>query len=79
MALSLRLGAFGLLRDDGIAPVLVLDDVFAELDTQRRAQLAARASRADQVLVTAAVTEDVPAVLSGARFAVSFGRVERVP
>ena len=78
-ALSLRLAAHDLLASDGTEPVLVLDDVFAELDTQRRAQLAARASRADQVLVTAAVTEDVPTVLSGVRFAVSFGRVERVP
>ena len=78
-ALSLRLAGHDLLAGDGTEPVLVLDDVFAELDTQRRAQLAARASRADQVLVTAAVTEDVPAVLRGARFAVSFGRVERVP
>jgi len=76
-ALSLRLAGHDLLASDGTEPVLVLDDVFAELDTQRRAQLAARASRADQVLVTAAVTEDVPALLTGARFAVSFGRVER--
>ena len=78
-ALSLRLAGHDLLASDGTEPVLVLDDVFAELDTQRRAQLAARAARADQVLVTAAVTEDVPPALTGARFAVSFGRVERVP
>jgi len=78
-ALALRLAAHDLLAGDGTEPVLVLDDVFAELDTERRAQLAARAARADQVLVTAAVTDDVPSVLSGARFAVSFGRVDRVP
>jgi DNA replication and repair protein RecF len=78
-ALALRLAAHDLLAGDGTEPVLVLDDVFAELDTERRAQLAARAARADQVLVTAAVTEDVPSVLSGARFVVSFGRVDRVP
>jgi DNA replication and repair protein RecF len=78
-ALSLRLAAHDLLASDGTEPVLVLDDVFAELDTQRRTQLAARAARADQVLVTAAVTADVPEVLRGARFAVSFGHVERVP
>jgi DNA replication and repair protein RecF len=77
-ALALRLAGHDLLASDGAEPVLVLDDVFAELDTKRRAQLAHRALRADQVLVTAAVPEDVPPELSGLRYTVSHGRVEPV-
>lgn len=62
-ALALRLGAFELLRSAGTDPVLLLDDVFAELDRRRRAALAAVAADAEQVLITAAVPEDVPAEL----------------
>lgn len=60
MALSLRLAAYELLRAEGSDPVLLLDDVFAELDKARRQALAAVAASAEQVLVTAAVAEDVP-------------------
>jgi len=60
MALSLRLAAYELLRAEGSDPVLLLDDVFAELDTARREALAAAAASAEQVLVTAAVLEDIP-------------------
>jgi DNA replication and repair protein RecF len=60
MALSLRLAAYELLRADGSDPVLLLDDVFAELDTARRRALVSAAESAEQVLVTAAVVEDVP-------------------
>ena len=60
MALALRLGAYELLRADGGDPVLLLDDVFAELDTARRQALANVAASAEQVLVTAAVQEDIP-------------------
>ena len=60
MALSLRLAAYELLRADGGDPVLLLDDVFAELDTARRQALANVAASAEQVLVTAAVGEDIP-------------------
>jgi DNA replication and repair protein RecF len=77
-ALALRLAAYDLLAADGAEPVLVLDDVFAELDTARRARLAAVAGKAEQVLVTAAVAEDVPAELQGARFDVADGQVRRV-
>jgi DNA replication and repair protein RecF len=59
-ALALRLAAFELLRGMGTDPVLMLDDVFAELDRRRRAALAAAATTAEQVLITAAVPEDVP-------------------
>lgn len=61
MALSLRLAAYELLRTDGSDPVLLLDDVFAELDAARRRALAEVAASAEQVLVTAAVAEDIPA------------------
>lgn len=77
-ALALRLGGYELMRVDGIEPVLVLDDVFAELDRGRRQQLAKVAAAAEQVLITAAVAEDVPDELSGARFEVSGGEVRRV-
>ena len=60
MALSLRLAAYELLRADGSDPVLLLDDVFAELDTARRRALVSAAESAEQVLVTAAVADDVP-------------------
>jgi DNA replication and repair protein RecF len=61
MALALRLASYELLRGEGTDPVLLLDDVFAELDTARRRALAGVAASAEQVLVTAAVEEDVPA------------------
>jgi len=60
MALALRLAAYELLRAEGGDPVLLLDDVFAELDTARREALAAAAATAEQVLVTAAVLDDIP-------------------
>lgn len=66
-ALSLRLASLSLLREDGTDPVLMLDDVFAELDRQRRSALAAVAARTEQVLITAAVPEDVPAELHARR------------
>ena len=74
-ALALRLGSFHLLRADGIEPVLVLDDVFAELDVTRRERLAGGVSAAEQVLITTAVGADVPAVLQGRRYAVRDGAV----
>jgi DNA replication and repair protein RecF len=78
IALALRLASYRLLCDDGVEPVLILDDVFAELDTARRRALVDVARRAEQVLVTAAVADDVPESLGGVRFAVSGGHVERV-
>jgi len=82
-ALALRLAAYELLKADTGAdgdgePVLILDDVFAELDSGRRDRLAARVSGAEQVLVTAAVADDVPEALAGARFDVRSGEVQRV-
>ena len=77
LALALRLAAYDLLRSGGDDPVLVLDDVFAELDSGRRESLAGLVSGAEQVLVTAAVPADVPALLAGQRFEVSGGAVFR--
>jgi DNA replication and repair protein RecF len=93
-ALALRLASYRLLKDGAPAgldsllwadqwgpdgePVLVLDDVFAELDTRRRDRLAELVAGAGQVIITAAVAEDVPAILDGARFAVQDGTVTRV-
>ena len=79
IALALRLASYRLLCADDVEPVLILDDVFAELDARRRTALAAVAARAEQVLITAAVAEDVPDGLVGARFAVGGGTVERLP
>jgi DNA replication and repair protein RecF len=79
MVLALRLASFALLRADGDDPVLVLDDVFAELDATRRQRLADMVVDAEQVLVTAAVAEDIPSTLSGVRFTVDSGQVRREP
>lgn len=59
-AIALRLAEFDLLRSDGTDPILVLDDVFAELDARRREKLVHLAASAEQVLITAAVDEDLP-------------------
>jgi DNA replication and repair protein RecF len=75
LALALRLGGFMLVRDDGVEPVLVLDDVFAELDTSRRERLAGAIADAEQVLITAAVGADVPDFPAERRFRVEAGRV----
>jgi DNA replication and repair protein RecF len=75
LALALRLASFALLKQDSEDPVLILDDVFAELDTGRRDRLAALVSSGEQVLITAAVPADVPDVLAGVRFTVRAGVV----
>ncbi|MCX5074481.1 DNA replication/repair protein RecF [Streptomyces sp. NPDC054949] len=77
-ALALRLASYELLRSEGSEPVLILDDVFAELDSRRRERLAELVSPGEQVLVTAAVDDDVPGVLAGTRFGVSGGEVTRL-
>jgi DNA replication and repair protein RecF len=76
-ALALRLAAYELLRAEGIEPVLVLDDVFAELDVGRRERLAELVGGASQVFVTCAVEADVPGTLRGPRYVVGEGRVRR--
>ncbi|RYU10247.1 DNA replication/repair protein RecF [Nocardioides iriomotensis] len=74
-ALALRLASYDLLRSEGDDPILILDDVFAELDTERRERLAELVAGAEQVLVTAAVAADVPAALRGRRVDVVDGKV----
>jgi DNA replication and repair protein RecF len=76
-ALALRLASYDLVRADGDDPILILDDVFAELDSERRAQLAELVAGAEQVLVTAAVAADVPEKLAGVRYQVVGGEVLR--
>jgi DNA replication and repair protein RecF len=76
-ALALRLASYDLLRSTGDDPILILDDVFAELDTERRQRLAEMVSDAEQVLVTAAVPADVPEALAGIRITVAEGVVTR--
>jgi DNA replication and repair protein RecF len=78
LALALRLASYELLREDergGGEPVLLLDDVFAELDASRRERLAELLAPAEQVLITAAVADDVPAALSGRILSVGSGTV----
>jgi DNA replication and repair protein RecF len=77
LALALRLASFTLLRQGHEDPVLILDDVFAELDAGRRDRLAGLVAGAEQVLVTAAVPADVPDALAGARFEVQAGVISR--
>jgi len=78
LALALRLGSYDLLCADGGEPVLILDDVFAELDADRRDRLAEFVAPAEQVLITAAVPADVPGILAGGRVDVLNGEVRRV-
>jgi DNA replication and repair protein RecF len=73
LALALKLATFALLRADGEDPILILDDVFATLDAQRRAALASVARSAEQTLITAAVVDDVPPELRGVRVEVGNG------
>lgn len=75
LALSLRLASYSVLRGDGVEPVLILDDVFAELDEVRRERLAERVKDADQLFITAAVESDVPELLGGRTFEVARGEV----
>jgi len=77
-ALACKLAAYHLLRDEGDDPILILDDVFAELDRGRRDRLASLVAEAEQVMITAAVPDDVPAVLLGRRFEVRDGDVVHV-
>ncbi|GAB11731.1 DNA replication and repair protein RecF [Gordonia araii NBRC 100433] len=70
LALSLRLATVELARADGVEPVIMLDDVFAELDARRREHLATFTAEAEQLLITAAVPEDLPAAVRGRRLSV---------
>ena len=77
MAISLRIGSFNLLKSEGASPILILDDVFAELDTSRRIQLMSATQLAEQTFITAAVESDLPAELLTQRFYVTPGVVKK--
>ena len=75
MAISLRIGSYNLLKTEGAEPVLILDDIFAELDTARRQQLTSVTQMAEQTFITAAVESDLPAELLSKKFYVTPGVV----
>jgi DNA replication and repair protein RecF len=76
-ALALRLASLEILRQESKLgdPILILDDVFAELDSDRRAKLAELVQGNEQVIITAAVIEDVPKSLNAKRFSVVAGEI----
>ncbi len=76
-SIALKLGAARLLREESVLgdPILILDDVFAELDSQRRDRLADAVSDFEQIFITAAVSRDVPEKLMKQVFMVEKGRV----
>jgi len=76
LALALRLGSHRLLAEEGEEPVLLMDDVFAELDRQRRDRVAEAALAAEQTIVTAAIPEELPGELGAAVFHVEPGSVQ---
>lgn len=76
-AISLKIAALELLKEQGLDPILILDDVFAELDTNRRARLVQATKLAEQTIVTAAVEGDLPGDLNDQRFYVSNGKVSK--
>jgi len=77
MAISLRIGSFNLLKSEGASPILILDDVFAELDTSRRIQLMSATRLAEQTFITAAVESDLPKELLTQKFYVTPGLVKK--
>ena len=76
VALSLKLASYQLLQNEGARPILILDDVFSELDEERRTKLIALANTAEQTFITVAVQSDLPDELSGQTFAVKSGSVK---
>jgi DNA replication and repair protein RecF len=76
LALALRLASHRLLAEEGEEPVLLMDDVFAELDRQRRQHVAEAALAAEQTIVTAAVAEELPSELGASVFHVEPGSVQ---
>lgn len=76
IALSLKLASYQLLQDDGTKPILILDDVFSELDEERRTRLISLANSAEQTFITVAVQSDLPPELTGKFFAVKSGSVK---
>jgi len=77
MAISLRIGSYNLLKSEGAEPILILDDIFAELDTARRQQLTSVTQMAEQTFITAAVESDLPAELLSTKYYVTPGVVSK--
>jgi len=78
IALALKLATYNLLKSDGLSPILILDDVFSELDEDRREKLAAIAKSAEQTIITVAVEADLPESLTGQRYLVKSGSVSQL-
>ena len=78
IALSLKLATYNLLKLDGLSPILILDDVFSELDEERRERLAEIAKAADQTIITVAVENDLPKSITGTRYLVRAGAVSKL-
>ena len=78
IALSLKLATYNLLKSDGLSPILILDDVFSELDEDRREKLSQLAKTAEQTIITVAVESDLPKSLSGDRYLVKSGLVSKL-
>ena len=78
IALSLKLATYNLLKSDGLSPVLILDDVFSELDEERRERLAEIAKGADQTIITVAVENDLPKSITGTKYLVRAGAVSKL-
>ena len=76
IALSLRLASFQLLQSTGAEPILILDDVFSELDQARREKLVQLANEAEQTLITVAVESDLPQSIVGEKYRVKNGAVK---
>ena len=79
IALSLKLAAYQLLLHEGTKPILILDDVFSELDEERREQLISLAKSAEQTFITVAVEGDLPKDLQGTTYIVKNGSVKLKP
>ncbi|MBM3721066.1 MAG: DNA replication/repair protein RecF [Actinobacteria bacterium] len=78
IALSLRLASYQLLKSDGDNPILILDDVFSELDQSRRERLVKLTETTEQTLITVAVENDLPKGLSGKKYEVIAGKVNQL-
>jgi DNA replication and repair protein RecF len=78
IALSLKLATYQLLKSDGLSPILILDDVFSELDEERREKLAQLAQSAEQTIITVAVENDLPKSLTGAKYLVKSAMVSKI-
>jgi DNA replication and repair protein RecF len=78
IALALKLSTYQLLKKDGLSPILILDDVFSELDEERREHLAAIAQSAEQTIITVAVDGDLPKSLIGDKYLVKSGSVSKL-